>query len=197
MYNGIMDENQQIIAGFPSAESWKKWLAKNHALSPGIWLRFFKKDSGVACVSYDDALDIALCYGWIDGQLKKYDDQSWLRKFTPRRPRSVWSKRNRQRAEQLINTRKMQTAGLQKINAAKENGSWAAAYDSLGRMTIPQDFLDELSKNKQAKIFFDTLSKANHYSIVWRLQTAKKPETRRKRLEIIINMLSRGEKFHD
>lgn len=192
-----MDENQQIIAGFPSAESWKKWLAKNHALSPGIWLRFFKKDSGVACVSYDDALDIALCYGWIDGQLKKYDDQSWLRKFTPRRPRSVWSKRNRQRAEQLINTRKMQTAGLQKINAAKENGSWAAAYDSLGRMTIPQDFLDELSKNKQAKIFFDTLSKANHYSIVWRLQTAKKPETRRKRLEIIINMLSRGEKFHD
>ena len=184
------------IAAFSSAKELERWLAKNHAKSTGIWLRFFKKNSGVRSVSYYEALDAAICFGWIDGQLKKYDEESWLRKFTPRRPKSVWSKRNREHAERLIRAGKMQTAGLQEIEAAKQDGRWKAAYDSASKMEIPDDFLKELAKNKRAKAFFETLNRANVYAIVWRLQTAKKPETRQRRLATILAMLAKEQKFH-
>ena len=182
---------------FPSAREFEQWLTKNHAESTGIWLRFFKKNSGVLSVSYVEAVNAAICFGWIDGQLKKYDEESWLRKFTPRRPKSVWSKRNRAHAERLIKVGKMRAAGLQEVEAAKEDGRWKAAYDSASEMEIPDDFVKELAKNKRAKAFFETLNRANVYAIVWRLQTAKKPETRQRRLETILAMLSNEQKFHD
>ena len=185
------------IAAFSSAKELERWLAKNHAKSTGIWLRFFKKNSGVPSVSYHEALDAAICFGWIDGQLKKYDEESWLRKFTPRRPKSVWSKRNREHAERLIRAGKMQTAGLQEVEAAKQDGRWKAAYDSASKMEIPNDFRKELAKNKRAKAFFETLNRANVYAIVWRLQTAKNPETRQRRLATILAMLAKEQKFHD
>ena len=184
------------IAAFSSAKELERWLARNHAKSTGIWLRFFKKNSGVPSVSYYEALEAAICFGWIDGQLKKYDEKSWLRKFTPRRPKSVWSKRNREHAERLIRAGKMQTAGLQEVEAAKQDGRWKAAYDSASKMEIPDDFLKELAKNKRAKAFFETLNRANVYAIVWRLQTAKKPETRQRRLATILAMLAKEQKFH-
>ena len=181
---------------FPSAREFEQWLAKNHAESTGIWLRFFKKNSGVLSVSYVEAVDAAICFGWIDGQLKKHDEKSWLRKFTPRRPKSVWSKRNRAHAERLMKVGKMHAAGLQEVEVAKEDGRWKAAYDSASEMEIPDDFVKELAKNKRAKAFFETLNRANVYAIVWRLQTAKKPETRQRRLATILAMLAKEQKFH-
>jgi uncharacterized protein YdeI (YjbR/CyaY-like superfamily) len=188
--------NVAEVAAFSSAKELEQWLAKNHAKSNGIWVRFFKKNSDVPSVSYDEALDAALCIGWIDGQLKKYDEESWLRKFTPRRPKSVWSKRNREHVERLTRAGKMQTAGLEEVEAAKQDGRWKAAYDSPSKMVIPDDFLKELAKSERAKAFFETLNGANVYAIVWRLQTAKKPESRQKRLKTILAMLAKGEKFH-
>jgi uncharacterized protein YdeI (YjbR/CyaY-like superfamily) len=188
--------NVAEVAAFSSAKELEQWLAKNHAKSNGIWVRFFKKNSDVPSVSYDEALDAALCIGWIDGQLKKYDEKSWLRKFTPRRPKSVWSKRNREHVERLTRAGKMQTAGLEEVEAAKQDGRWKAAYDSPSKMVIPDDFLKELAKSERAKAFFETLNRANVYAIVWRLQTAKKPESRQKRLKTILAMLAKGEKFH-
>lgn len=181
---------------FNSSEEFRKWLDKNHSVSSGIWLRFFKKNSGVESVTHNEALDAALCYGWIDGQLKKFDDESWLQKFTPRSSKSIWSKKNAERAEQLIKLNLMKPSGLKEVNSAKEDGRWDKAYDSQANMTIPDDFLQRLSKDKKAFNFFKTLNKTNLYSIAWRLQTAKKSETRERRIIKILDMLSRGEKFH-
>jgi uncharacterized protein YdeI (YjbR/CyaY-like superfamily) len=186
----------EIIA-FPSAKEWELWLAKTHASSRGVWLRLFKKGSGVASVTHAEALAAALCYGWIDGQLRKHDEESWLRKFTPRRPQSVWSKRNRELVDQLVEAGKMRAAGLKEVEAAKSDGRWSRAYDSPSNMTVPEDFMKKLSKNKKARMFFETLNKANGYAIAWRLQTAKKPETREKRMTAIIEMLAKGKAFHD
>ena|ERR687895_1678525 len=184
------------IVSFQSAREWEEWLATNHASSVGIWLRFFKKGSGKPTVTHDEALDVALCYGWIDGQAKKYDELSWLHKFTPRRARSVWSRRNTEHVERLIKENRMKPPGLAEVEAAKADGRWTKAYDSPSKMTMPEDFLKELSKNKEAKAFFETLNKANIYAIAWRLQTAKKPQTREKRMKAILTMLAKGEKFH-
>jgi uncharacterized protein YdeI (YjbR/CyaY-like superfamily) len=186
----------EIIA-FPSAKEWELWLAKTHASSRGVWLRLFKKGSGVASVTHAEALAAALCYGWIDGQLRKHDEESWLRKFTPRRPQSVWSKRNLELVDQLVEAGKMRAAGLKELEAAKSDGRWSRAYDSPSNMTVPEDFMKKLSKNKKARMFFETLNKANTYAIAWRLQTAKKPETREKRMTAIIEMLAKGKAFHD
>jgi uncharacterized protein YdeI (YjbR/CyaY-like superfamily) len=184
------------IIAFKSAAKWEAWLAKNHALSNGIWLRFFKKDSGVASVTHDEALDKALCYGWIDGQLQKYDGQSWLQKFTPRGTKSIWSKRNIEHVTRLCKANKMKPAGLKQMELAQADGRWAQAYDSPRAMQVPEDFLDRLARNKKAQKFFGTLNRANLYSIAWRLQTAKKPETREKRMKAILQMVARGETFH-
>lgn len=184
------------VLAFKTQKQFEKWLARNHNKLEGLWLRFFKKDSGEKTITYQEALDEALCYGWIDGQLKKYDDKSWLQKFTPRRKRSVWSKRNIDNIKRLIELGKMKPSGLEKVEEAKKNGSWEKAYDSSKNMKIPDDFLKELSKNTKAKSFFETLNKANKYAITWRLQTAKKPETREKRMNIILEMLTEEKKIH-
>lgn len=188
--------DEMPLVSFASAEEWNQWLAAHHAQSNGVWLRFFKKDSGEKTVTYAEALDEALCYGWIDGQVNKYDAQSYIQKFTPRRPKSIWSKRNTEKAERLIEEGRMQQAGMHQVELAKADGRWQQAYDSAKNMKVPEDFLQQLSKNKKAKAFFDGLNKANQYAIAWRLQTAKKPETRGKRLKQILQMMKEGKKFH-
>jgi len=181
---------------FKTPKELEKWLAKNHKTSGGMWLRFFKKDSGEKTITYDEALDEFLCYGWIDGQLKKFDDSSWIRKFTPRGPKSTWSKRNTEHIARLGALGKMKQPGLAEVEKARADGRWNKAYDSPGNMKIPADFLKELSKNMRAKAFFESLNRANKYAIAWRLQTASKPETREKRKKSILEMLSKGQKFH-
>lgn len=181
---------------FASAGAWEQWLAANHAKSDGISLQIFKKESGVATVTYAAALDEALCYGWIDGQKKKMVSESWIQKFTPRRAQSIWSKRNIEHIERLTNEQRMKAAGLKGYEDAKVDGRLAAAYDSPAHSTIPDELLQLLEKNKKAKAFFDSLNKTNKYAITWRLQTAKKPETREKRMNIIMEMLAKGEQFH-
>ena len=189
-------KNDVPILAFISPKKFTSWLAKNHKVSTGIWLQLFKIKSGVATITYAEALDVALCYGWIDGQKKPYDTESWLQKFTPRRPKSIWSKRNREHVERLEKSGMMKAAGIREVEAAKADGRWDQAYDSSSNMTVPKDFLSELAKDKKAEAFFKTLNKTNIYSIVWRLQTAKKAETRDKRMRVILQMLKKGEKFH-
>jgi uncharacterized protein YdeI (YjbR/CyaY-like superfamily) len=181
---------------FTSAKEFRSWLVKNHGSSEGILLRIYKKDCGVAAVTYAEVLDQALCFGWIDGQKNPFDSESWLQKFTPRRPKSGWSKNNTLHVERLITSGDMTAAGLKAVNVAKEDGRWKAAYQSSSVATIPGDFLKALARNKTANAFFKTLNKTNLYSIAYRLQTAKKPETRQKRVQAIIEKLARSEKFH-
>lgn len=181
---------------FTSANKWEKWLAENHNTSKGLWLKISKKDSGVDTVNYNDALEIAICYGWIDGQKKSFDGKYFLQKFTPRRAKSIWSKRNCGIAIKLINSKKMQPPGQAVIDAAKKDGRWDAAYDSPKNMKVPEDFLTALKKNKKAGKFFNTLNRANLFAIAFRLHTAKKNETRAGRINTIIKMLERNEKFH-
>ena len=201
MENKIQGENKTVkpdsqILSFTTSKELTSWLTKHQAVSTGIWIRLFKKDSGVKSINYAEALDVALCYGWIDGQKKTYDTESWLQKFTPRRPKSIWSKRNREHIERLEKSGKMKAAGIKQVEAAKADGRWEQAYDSSSNMVVPADFLKKLAKNKKAETFFKTHNKTNTYAIVWRLQTAKKPETREKRMKAIIEMLTNGEKFH-
>lgn len=184
------------ILSFVTSGDFRKWLEDNHDREDGFWLRIYKKDSGCATVTYAEALDQALCFGWIDGQKKPFDKESWIQKFTPRRAKSGWSKINTRHAERLIESGEMTLAGLKQVDAAKADGRWKAAYDSFGGATVPDDFLNALAQNEKAKAFFETLNKTNLYSITYRLQTAKKPETRTKRMKEIIEKLARGEKFH-
>jgi uncharacterized protein YdeI (YjbR/CyaY-like superfamily) len=179
-----------------SVKEWEAWLKANHAGSNGVWLCIQKKGSAEKSPTYNEALDVALCYGWIDGQKNRHNESSWLQKFTPRRPRSSWSKKNTEHAERLIRAGKMKSAGLVEIEAAKKDGRWKAAYDSPSNTTIPEDFLKELSRNKKAETFFKSLNKTNVYSIAYRLQTAKTPGTREKRMKTILKMMAKGEKFH-
>ena len=181
---------------FPSQKDWHQWLSKNHSTLEGVWLKFHKKHSGLKSINYAEAVEEALCFGWIDGQAKPLDGNAWLQKFTPRRSKSIWSKRNTERVIQLIEEGRMKPAGLKEIEAAKSDGRWQKAYDSPVNMTAPDDFLKQLNKNKKAKQFFESLNKTNKYAINWRLQTAKKQETREKRMKAILEMLSNGEKFH-
>jgi uncharacterized protein YdeI (YjbR/CyaY-like superfamily) len=181
---------------FKTNKDWAAWLDKNQATTPGVWLRIAKKTADIRSVSYIEALETALCYGWIDGQKKSYDEATWLQKFTPRGTRSVWSAINREKAGELIKKGLMKPAGLNAIERAKENGQWSAAYDSQSNITLPEDFKTELDKNEKAKAFFAALNSANRYAILYRLQTARKPETRAKRLRRFLVMLERHEKLH-
>jgi uncharacterized protein YdeI (YjbR/CyaY-like superfamily) len=192
----VTTQKQVPTESFASAGEWRRWLCENHALSDGVRLRIFKDDSGVRTVTYAEALDEALCFGWIDGQKQKCDEKSWLQRFTPRRPKSLWSKRNRERVAQLIEEGRMTPPGLKQVEAAREDGRWNDAYDAQSAMTVPRDFLDRLSENEQALAFFETLNRANIYAIAWRLQTAKKPETREKRMQTILEMLAQGKPLH-
>jgi len=184
------------IKHFKNAASWREWLTNHYPENDGIWVRIFKKASKKATVSYAEAVDEALCFGWIDGQKKKYDTDSYLQKFTPRRPRSTWSKRNVEKTERLINANKMTDAGLAEIQKAKDDGRWDKAYDSPKHMKIPNDFIAELKKYPAAYHFFKTLNKTNRYAIGFRLQTAKKAETRVRRMKKIIKMMKNEEKLH-
>lgn len=181
---------------FQSSKELRAWLAKEHARAAGLFLRIYKKGSGVPSVTYAEALDQALCFGWIDGQKLPFDATSWVQKFTPRRAKGSWSKKNVGHVERLIQEGQMTAAGLKEVEAAKADGRWAAAYDSAANATLPPEFVKELARNAKAKRFYATLSKANLYSIAYRLQTAKRPETRIKRMKLIIDMLARGETFH-
>jgi uncharacterized protein YdeI (YjbR/CyaY-like superfamily) len=178
-------------------KEFERWLGVHHQKSPGVWVRFFKKDSGKKDFTYAEALDVALCFGWIDSQLKTYDKESYIQKFTPRGPKSVWSKRNKEHVARLIEEKRMKPAGLAQVKAAQRDGRWEGAYDSPKNMQAPADFMRELKKNKNAHAFYKTLNRANQYAIGWRLQTAKKLETRQKRMRAILAMLAKGQKFHD
>lgn len=191
-----MKDRATTILFFRSSSEFRKWLAANHRISDGIWLRIFKKDSGEPTVTYAEALDEALCFGWIDGQKQSHDEVSWRQRFTPRRSKSRWSKINTQHAERLIAAGRMKPPGQAAIDAAKKDGRWTDAYDSPSNATIPEDFLTALRRNKKAKAFFESLNRVNRYAIAYRLQTAKKPETKQRRMEMILAMLSRGEAFH-
>lgn len=192
----ILYKNELEILFFKEPEEWRHWLKQNHNTSKGVWLKFYKKASGVESLNYSEALDEALCFGWIDGQANKYDDASYLQKFTPRRSRSNWSKRNIEHISRLEKEGKMTPAGWKEVEAAKADGRWELAYDSPANSAIPEDFLQELSKDKNAFTFFESLTKANKFAITYRLQTAKKPETRQRRMQAILEMLAKGEKFH-
>ena len=181
---------------FPDAAAFEVWLKENHKTCDGFWMHFAKKGAPKTSVSYPEAVEISLCYGWIDGQAKSLDEESYRQRFTPRRARSIWSKINRTKVERLIEEGRMQPAGLAEIERAKADGRWDQAYDSPSTSKPPDDLLAELAKNPPAAAFFETLNATNRYAILWRLQTAKKPETRRNRLEKILGMLERGEKFH-
>lgn len=186
----------QPIIPFASPQYWEQWLEQNHEVANGIWLQFYKKNSGIASVNYAEALDVALCYGWIDGQSKSIDELSYKQHFTPRRPRSIWSKRNIEHIARLTSEGRMKPAGIKQADAAKADGRWAQAYDSPGNMILPDDFVALLSKNLSASEFYESLNKTNKYAICWRIQTAKKPETRARRIKEILEMLERKEKFH-
>lgn len=192
----ILHKNDLEIIFFKKPEEWRRWLEQNHNISKGVWLRFYKKASGVESLNYSEALDEALCFGWIDGQANKYDDASYLQKFTPRRSRSNWSKRNIEHISRLEKEGKMTPAGWKEVEAAKADGRWELAYDSQSNSTVPEDFLQQLLNDKKALTFFESLTKANKFAITYRLQTAKKPETRQRRMQAILEMLSKGEKFH-
>ncbi len=185
------------IVSFKTAKAWETWLARNHAKSSGVWLRIAKKDSGMKSVSYAEALDVALCHGWIDGQKGKGDEATWLQRFTPRGARSIWSRINRDKALALIAEGRMKAAGLAEVERAKRDGRWDAAYEPQRTSTVPPDLEAALNANPAALAFFKTLDSANRYAILWRIANAKKAETRAKRIATFVAMLARGERIHE
>ena len=181
---------------FKSEDAFAKWLDANHAKSRGIWLRMAKKDTGIASINYAQALDVALCYGWIDGQKRPCDESTWLQRFTPRGPRSLWSKINTGKVQTLIENGRMRAAGLAAIESAKASGRWESAYQPSTAAEIPSDLQAALDANRKAKEFFATLRGANRYAVIYRVTTAKKPETRARRIAEYVGMLERGETLH-
>jgi uncharacterized protein YdeI (YjbR/CyaY-like superfamily) len=184
------------IIPFASRDAWGAWLEENHATSDGLWLKFARKGSGIETVSFAEALDVALCYGWIDSQAGAFDERYWLQRFTPRRPRSKWSKRNRARATKLIEEGRMKPAGLREVERARADGRWEAAYDAQSTATVPEDFRRELEKNEEAREFFATLNSQNRYAILHRIQDARRPETRARRIEKYVAMLRDQKKLY-
>jgi uncharacterized protein YdeI (YjbR/CyaY-like superfamily) len=184
------------IKKFKSQKDWRNWLVNNQDLQEGIWLQVYKKHSGVETVTIEQALEEALCFGWIDGQRKSYDEQSYLQKYTPRRLQSIWSKRNIGIVETLIQEGKMMPRGFVEFEKAKNDGRLDKAYDSHTTMQDAEDLLNELKKDKEANAFYESLNKSNKFAINFRLQTAKKPETRTKRMNEILKMLKAKKKFH-
>jgi uncharacterized protein YdeI (YjbR/CyaY-like superfamily) len=182
---------------FGAQEAWAAWLDKNHRESEGLWLRLAKKGSGLQSVSYGEALEVALCYGWIDGQKQGESEGAWLQRFLPRSAKSIWSKINREKALALIASGRMQAAGLEAVERAKKDGRWEAAYDSPSRAVVPSDLQAALDANPDARAFFDTLDGANRYAILFRIQTVKKAETRARKIVQFVEMLERKERIHE
>ncbi|MFF4885227.1 YdeI family protein [Streptomyces nigra] len=181
---------------FESAEAFQAWLGEKHAVSPGIWLKLRKKAPGVVALDYAQALDVALCYGWIDGQKAALDDEWWLQRFGPRTARSRWSKINRDKVAALIDQGRMRPPGQAEIDRAKADGRWDAAYDSPRTATVPDDLAAALAAEPAAAEFFETLNRTNRFAIIYRVQDAKRPETRARRIEKYVTMLAKGEKPH-
>lgn len=183
------------VLAFPDARAFEAWLAKNRDAAAGLWVKLAKIGKGAASITYSEAVDAALCHGWIDGQ-KAGGDDHWLQKFTPRGKRSLWSKRNRERVEALRAAGRMRPPGEAEVERAKADGRWDQAYDSPRTAEVPPDLQAELDKSKAAAAFFAGLNGTNRYAILWRLQTAKKPETRARRLQDLVAMLKRKETLH-
>ena len=181
---------------FKTAEAFETWLKKHHAASDGLWLQIAKKGADEPSVTYPEAVEIALCWGWIDGQKKGLDDQHFLQRFTPRRARSIWSKINVAKVATLIEAGRMQPPGQAQIDAAQADGRWEQAYDGARTATMPDDLQAALDANAAAKAFFATLNTTNRYAVTWRVQTAVKPETRARRIVQLVDMLARGEAIH-
>ena len=181
---------------FADPRELETWLEENHASCEGVWLKIAKKGAVDSSVTYAEALELALCFGWIDSQKRGFDDQHFLQRFTPRRPRGRWSRINREKAEALIETERMRPAGLREVEAAKADGRWDVAYEGQRTAKVPPDLQRELDANPAAAEFFASLDSANRYAIVYRLEEAKKLETRQRRLEKFVAMLERKEKIH-
>ncbi|HEX6819952.1 MAG TPA: YdeI/OmpD-associated family protein [Ktedonobacterales bacterium] len=181
---------------FADQSQWESWLDEHHTDSPGVWLKIAKKTTDAPSVSYAEALESALCYGWIDGQKAAHDDEYWLQKFTPRRARSVWSRVNRDKATALIAEGRMRAAGQRQVDQAKADGRWEAAYDSQRAIAVPLDLQSALDAEPAAQEFFSTLDSHNRYAILYRVQTAKRAETRAARIQKFVAMLARGEKIY-
>jgi uncharacterized protein YdeI (YjbR/CyaY-like superfamily) len=193
----LMNNTERLPILFcETQDNWETWLKEHHSQTAGIWLKFAKKGVDIASLTYVEALESALCYGWIDGQKASFDTQCWLQKFTPRRPKSIWSKVNCEKAIALMVAGRMQPAGLQQIELAKADGRWDQAYAPQSRITIPADFQSELDNNPEALAFFHTLNSANRYAILFRIQTAKRAKTRSARIQKYIEMLVKQEKIH-
>ena len=190
------EPDEKRIRAFEDAAAFRDWLEANHAAHPELWIKIFKKGSGRKTISWKEAVVEALCWGWIDGVKKPFDEKSYLQRFTPRRKGSNWSKRNREHAERLIAEGRMREPGMKHVRAAQADGRWEVAYAPASEMTIPDDFLEALQERADARAFFESLNRQNLYAIAYRLQTAKRPETRQKRFEKFLAMLENGEKFH-
>jgi uncharacterized protein YdeI (YjbR/CyaY-like superfamily) len=181
---------------FASSREWEEWLEEQHAVSLGVWVKIAKRDAGIESVHYPEVLESALCFGWIDGRREALDERYFLQRFTPRQPRSKWSRINREKAELLIASGRMRPAGLTAVERAKADGRWEAAYESQKRIAVPDDLQRELDARPEAKAFFAQLSSQNRYAILYRLQDAKKPETRVRRLAKFVAMLEAGETIY-
>ncbi|MCC6329763.1 MAG: YdeI/OmpD-associated family protein [Acidobacteria bacterium] len=196
MENTTHGPDEKPILSFDDIKAWRKWLDKNHASSSGVWLRLAKKGACTTSVTRNESLEAALCYGWIDGMAKSEGDETWLQKVTPRTKRSIWSKRNCEIVERLTDSGEMRPAGLAEIARARADGRWEAAYDGPKNMTVPEDLEKRLSRNKKAKAFFESLDSRNRFAILFRIYTAKKAETREKRIRKFVEMLIRQEKIY-
>ena len=191
-----MPSDDLPILPFATREAWEEWLEAQHDRSAGVWLKIAKKATGIETVTHAEALEVALCFGWIDGQRNRLDDEWFLQRFTPRRPRSRWSQINRDKVEQLIARGAMRPAGLREVERAKADGRWDAAYASQSKIGVPPDLQQALEDSPAAKEFFKTLNSTNRYAVLYRIQDAKRPETRARRIEKFVAMLARGEKLH-
>ncbi|KAL2170807.1 hypothetical protein VTG60DRAFT_4376 [Thermothelomyces hinnuleus] len=183
----------QPIQLFEDVKAWETWLEANHTDPAGLWLKIAKKGGRIASITYEEALDTALCFGWIDGQKKSLDADHFIQRFTPRRRGSLWSRRNVEKVEALIAAGRMREPGWAEIEAAKADGRWEKAYASASTMQVPDDFREALERNSKAKAFFEGLGKTKRYSFLWRITTAKREETRRKKIDQFITLLARGE----
>jgi uncharacterized protein YdeI (YjbR/CyaY-like superfamily) len=181
---------------FSSPEAWERWLDENHHASDGVWIKMGKKQAGVESVRYPEVLECALCFGWIDGRREALDERHFLQRFTPRRSRSRWSRINRDTAERLITEGRMRAAGLAEVQRARADGRWDAAYESQRTIAVPEDLQRELDARPSARAFFDELSSQNRYAILYRLQDARRPQTRARRLKQFVAMLEAGETIH-
>lgn len=184
------------IWSFSTPNEFRTWLTANHLMESELWIKIHKKASGLKTITWEESVIEALCWGWIDGIKKALDDTSYLQRFTPRRRKSVWSKRNREHVERLIVEKRMTEFGMAHVEAAREDGRWAAAYAPASEMTVPDDFITAVNADPSSKRFFSTLNKANLYAIAYRLRTARKPETRKRRFEALLKMIANGEKLH-